>query len=58
MKTLMIDIDNVITNSIFLDLINEFLDTKYKLTDLQEYYLQTLIKSREEEFWNFVKKFL
>lgn len=55
MKTLMVDMDNVITDSIFLDLINEFLDTNYKLLDLKNYYLQELISDRKEEFWNFVR---
>ena len=55
MKTLMIDMDNVITDSIFLDLINEFLGTNYKLLDLKNYYLQELISDRKEEFWEYVK---
>lgn len=55
MKTLMVDMDNVITDGIFLDLINEFLDTDYKLLDLKNYYLQELITDRKEEFWNYVK---
>ena len=55
MKTLMVDMDNVITDSLFLDLINEFLGTSYKHNDLENYYLQELIKSQKEEFWNFVK---
>ena len=55
MKTLMIDMDNVITDSIFLDLINEFLGTNYKLLDLKNYYLQELISDRKEEFWKFVR---
>ena len=55
-KTIMIDMDNVITDGIFLDLINEFLKTNYKLLDLNNYYLQELIDDRKEEFWNFVKE--
>ena len=35
----MVDVDNVITDSDFLDLINEFLGTNYKLIDLEKYYL-------------------
>lgn len=55
MKTLMVDMDNVITDGIFLDLINEFLGTNYKLLDLKNYYLQELISDKKEEFWNYVK---
>ena len=55
-KTIMIDMDNVITDGSFLDLINEFLKTNYKLLDLNNYYLQELIDDRKEEFWNFVKE--
>lgn len=51
----MIDMDNVITDGIFLDLINEFLGSNYQLKDLKNYYLQELIKDKEEEFWVFVK---
>lgn len=56
MKTLMIDVDNVITDSLFLDLINEFLGTKHKLDNLKGYYLQELVKDRKEEFWYWVKE--
>lgn len=55
MKTLMIDMDNVITDGIFLELINEFLNSNYKLSDLKNYYLQELIEDKKEEFWNYVK---
>ena len=55
MKTLMIDMDNVITDGIFLDLINEFLGTNYKLNDLKNYYLQELVDDKKEEFWEYVK---
>ena len=55
MKTLMVDMDNVITDGIFLDLINEFLGKNYRLNDLKNYYLQELIEDRKEEFWDYVK---
>ena len=42
--------DNLITDAIFLDLINEFLGTNYKLRKLKNYYLQELVKHREKEF--------
>ena len=51
----MVDMDNVITDGIFLDLINEFLGSNYKLRDMKGYYLQELIKDKEEEFWLYVK---
>lgn len=54
-KTIMIDMDNVITDGIFLDLINEFLKTDYKLENMKTYFLQELIEEYKEEFWNYVK---
>lgn len=56
MKRIMVDMDNVITDSIFLELINEFLGSNYKLEELKGYYLQELVKDRKEEFWNYVKE--
>lgn len=55
MKTLMIDMDNVITDSRFLDLINEFLGTNYEWNDFKTYYLQEIIGDKKEGFWNYVK---
>ena len=55
MKTLMVDMDNVITDSRFLDLINEFLGTNYEWNDFKTYYLQEIIGDKKEEFWNYVK---
>lgn len=55
MKTLMVDVDNVITDSIFLDLINEFTGKNYILSELKSYYLQELIIDRKEEFWLWAK---
>lgn len=54
-KRLMVDMDNVITDGIFLDLINDFLNTNYKLEDMTTFFLQELIAERKEEFWNKVK---
>lgn len=54
MKRIMIDMDNVITNPLFLEFINEFLGTNYKLDDLEEYYLQKLITKDSNKFWNFI----
>ena len=55
MKRIMIDMDNVITNPLFLEFVNEFLGTNYKLDDLDEYYLQNLITNDNGKFWDFVK---
>ena len=55
MKTLMVDMDNVITDSRFLDLINEFLGTNYEWNDFKTYYLQEIIGDKKEEFWEWVK---
>jgi len=54
-KSLMVDMDNVITDGVFLDLINDFLNTNYKLEDISTFFLQELIEERKEEFWNKVK---
>ena len=51
----MIDMDKVITDSRFLDLINEFLGTNYEWNDFKTYYLQEIIGDKKEEFWNYVK---
>ena len=56
MKRIMIDMDNVITDGRFLDLINDFLGTNYELNQCKNYYLQELISEKREEFWNFVKE--
>lgn len=47
--------DNVITDGIFLELINNFLGTNYKHNDLKNYYLQYLISDKREDFWESVK---
>ena len=52
----MVDMDNVITDGIFLNLINEFTGEHYVLNNLNSFYLQELIKEREDEFWNWVKE--
>ena len=55
MKTIMVDMDNVITDSRFFVLINEFLGTNYEWNDFKTYYLQEIIGDKKEEFWNYVK---
>ena len=54
MKTIMVDMDNVITDGVFLDYINEYLKTNYTFSDLDDYYyVQGLIGDRHD-FWNWV----
>lgn len=55
MKTLMFDMDNVITDGTIFEYIQEFLNKKLNLMDINTYYLQELINDRQEEFWDFVK---
>ena len=51
MKRLMIDMDNCITDALFMDRINEFLGTNYKLEEQTEFKLQNLTGSRINEFF-------
>ena len=55
MKRLIVDMDNCITNALFLERINEFLGTDFKLDDQTEYNLQNLTGDRLNEFWTFMK---
>lgn len=54
MKRLMIDMDNCITDAYFMERINEFLGTDYKLEDQDDFYLQNLTGDRKEEFYQFM----
>ena len=47
MKTVMVDMDNVLVDTKLLDLINEFLESNYKRETLKNYYLQELVKDRK-----------
>ena len=54
MKTLMVDMDDVITDGMFLQYINEFMKTDYKLDDISDYYyVQKLIGDRYD-FWDYI----
>lgn len=54
MKTIMVDMDNVITDGVFLNYINEYLKANYKLGDFREYhYVQGLIGDNHG-FWDWV----
>ncbi|MBQ9019106.1 MAG: hypothetical protein IJ097_02180 [Bacilli bacterium] len=56
MKTLMIDMDDVITNGNFNKYIEEFMNIKIDMTKITNYeYVQDLVKSKKEEFWKYVE---
>lgn len=56
LQTLMIDMDNVITNGNILNCIEEFYKQKPKIEEITEYKLvQELTKVRRKEFWDFMK---
>ena len=54
MKTLLVDMDNCITDPKILEYINKFLNTDYKLEDQTDFYLQNLVKDRKNEFYEFL----
>ncbi len=57
MKTLMVDMDNVITDGIFKDYIERFYKTKIDLTKIKDYnYVQKATQKDSKNFWNFVKE--
>ncbi len=56
MKTLMVDMDHVITNGRYFDYICEFLGENLELEKQQTYYLQDLVSHQKEEFWEWVKE--
>ena len=55
MKRLMIDLDNCITDALYLDRVNEFLNTDYKLEDQTDFRLQNLTGDRIKEFWKYME---
>lgn len=55
MKRLMIDMDNCITNALFMKRINDFLDTNYTLEDQTEYRLQNITGERINDFWKYME---
>lgn len=54
---LLLDVDEVICFSMYLEYINEFLETKYVMDDFTEYYLEESVIPRERmpEFNDFIK---
>ena len=55
MKKFMIDMDNCITNAYFIERINEFLGTNYRLEEQDDFYLQKLTGDGISQFWEFMK---
>lgn len=56
MKTLMIDMDDVITRGNFHEYVEEFMGIKIDMDKTTNYYIiQETVESKKEEFWNYVK---
>lgn len=52
MKKIMVDMDDVICDGGFLNLVNQFLDANYKLEDVKTYYIQELIPKEKHKEWS------
>lgn len=55
-KTLVIDMDDVITTDTLTEIINEYLGTNYKDDDLTEFYKQDIVPDKEKFFEYFLTK--
>jgi len=55
-KKIMIDIDDVICDSNFLILLNDFLGSNYTIDDFHDYHIENIIPTAEKkiEFYNFI----
>lgn len=54
MKKILIDIDEVICNTNFVNILNEFKNTNYKLEDFKNYYIDDVLEDDERErFYDF-----
>lgn len=52
MKTIMVDMDNVITDGVFKEYIEEFYSKKIDLEEIKVYdYVQNITNNNREEFW-------
>ena len=49
-RSIMVDMDEVITEGGFLYLINEYLGTNYTKEDVGGYYMQDLVPDKDEFF--------
>ena len=57
MKKLIIDMDDVICEKNFIDMVNDFLGSNYKEEDIGSYYINDIIpKEKEKEWIEFFKK--
>ena len=56
MKTIMIDMDDVITHNYTMKFINEFLGTNMNLEEQTDFYLQNLTGDRKEEYYEYISK--
>lgn len=54
-KTIMVDMDEVITEGGFLHLINDFAGTNYTKEDIKGYYMQDLVPDKKAFFDYFIK---
>lgn len=52
MKRVMVDMDDVICDGGFLSLVNQFLETDYKIKDIKTYYIQDLIPKERYPEWS------
>jgi len=52
MKTIMIDMDDVICGGGFIYQLNKFLGTDYKVEDIKEYYMSELVPEDKVDEWN------
>lgn len=55
-KSIMVDMDEVITDGGFLHLVNEYGKTNYTAQDVKDYYMQDLVPDKDEFFKYFVTK--
>lgn len=55
-KTIMVDMDEVITEGGFLHLINDFAGTNYTRDDIKDYYMQDLVSDKMAFFKYYVTK--
>lgn len=57
MKTIMVDMDNVITDGVFKDYIEDFYGKKINLDEIKTYtYVQDVTQENKNEFWEYVKE--
>lgn len=54
-ETLMVDMDNVITDGLYFEYIGEFLGRDLRKEKVTTYFLQELVGDRKNEFWEWIK---